>query len=138
MGNHEPSKFTNASALLYSKIRNIGKSRKSLIKLNKSHTSHSFFFGNTDQLFEHSSDLKKKIFRFIDKSSIAKFFWQHFKKRVWSIYSNTLLSDSSKILNNEQIYNGITLESKPIMQKTLYFLKNEMDNNIHINCYKAL
>ena len=49
----------------------------------------------------------------------------------------TLLSDKNKILNNEQIDNGITLKSKPIMQKTLYFLKNEMDNNARI-CYKVL
>ena len=35
----------------------------------------------------------------------------------------TLLSDRNKILNNEQIDNGIILKSKPIMQKTLYFLK---------------
>ena len=34
-----------------------------------------------------------------------------------------LLSDRNKILNDEQIDNGITLKSKPIMQKTLYFLK---------------
>ena len=34
-----------------------------------------------------------------------------------------LLSDRNKILNNEQIDNGIPLKSKPITQKTLYFLK---------------
>ena len=39
------------------------------------------------------------------------------------IYNIRLLSDRNKILNDEQIDNGITLKSKPIMQKTLYFLK---------------
>ena len=34
-----------------------------------------------------------------------------------------LLSDRNKILNDEQINNGITLKSKPIMKKPLYFLK---------------
>ena len=41
-----------------------------------------------------------------------------------------LLSYSSKILNNEQINNWITLKSKPITKKTLYFLKNCINNNI--------
>ena len=41
-----------------------------------------------------------------------------------------LLSDSSKILNNEQLDNGINLKSKPIMQKNSLFPKNEMGHNI--------
>ena len=43
-------------------------------------------------------------------------------------FAALLLSDMNKILNNEQIDSGVTLKSKPIMQKTLYFLKNEMYN----------
>jgi len=34
-----------------------------------------------------------------------------------------LLSDSCQILNNEQIDNGITLKSKPIMQRNSLFPK---------------
>ena len=64
--------------------------------------------------------INSRIFRIIDL---------YFSFGVFNVSSTIytiLLSDRNKILNNEQIDNGITLKSKPIMQKTL---KNEMDNN---------
>ena len=55
--------------------------------------------------------------------------YQQIFKDLHRIYI-LLLSDRNKILNNEQIDNWITLESKSIMQRnSLFPKKNEMDNN---------
>ena len=42
---------------------------------------------------------------------------------VYPFTDRVLLSDSNKILNNEQFDNGITLKSKPIMQRNSLFPK---------------
>jgi len=42
---------------------------------------------------------------------------------VYPFTDIVLLSDSNKILNNEQFDNGITLKSKPIMQRNSLFPK---------------
>ena len=48
-----------------------------------------------------------------------------------------LLSDRNKILNDEQIDNGITLKSTDNAENSLFPKKNEMDNNVRV-CDKVL
>ena len=82
----------------------------------------------TKEIFKRQKDRNGFEITFLKKNKTEKKLQSLFASLINSVRQMnhciiTLLSDRNKIHNNEQIDNGIILKSKPIIQKTLYFIK---------------